>query len=132
MTDVVRNVIQSCRLRKISLMTLITICVDKLIIAVRVARLARYRNMRSRQRELRCAMVKRCRLPCCHGMTLQTRLRKIVRLVIGICCAREIRPVAVNAVRGKVRILVVLMAVRALQGPMRSHERKFGIVVCKR
>jgi hypothetical protein len=81
--------------------------------------------MRACQRELRRAVIKRSRLPCCRRMALGTRLRIGQNLMIGIRCACEIGTVTVNAIHRECRELVVLVAVFALQRLMRTRQREF-------
>jgi len=62
-TEVSGDVVRICRLLKISLMALITVCVLQLIVAVRMTRLALYRSVLTCKREGRGIVIECRRLP---------------------------------------------------------------------
>jgi len=62
-TEVARNVVRVRCLLKFRRMTLVAIRVVQLVVAVHMARLARCRNVGTRQREERRVMVECCRTP---------------------------------------------------------------------
>ena len=65
-------------------MTLITTRINKLVVAARMTVLARHTDVGTGQRELRCAVVKRCGLPRCSTVTCLTVLAEIACNVIRI------------------------------------------------
>lgn len=98
------DVIGIRRLLIISLVTRIAICIDQLIIVIRVAFLALSCGMLPRKCKLRCIVVKRSRFPSIRGVTLCAGLRIPLRLVVWVSCPNIICPMAIDAIhrqRGK-------------------------------
>lgn len=76
-------------------------------------------------------MVERGRLPCGSRMALRTELWIPHGLMIRIAGARIVGAVAVNAICGQARVLIVHMAVFAKRCPMSSSQHKFRRIVVK-
>ena len=124
MVEVAQHMIRICRLRKLRLMAWITVCVDKLIVVVDVTRLTLCAEVPSCQCKARCYVVKRRGSPrrCCvalHAVRAEIQLR-----MVRISGTVEICPMTVNAIRWRVCVLIVLMALSARHSLMRACERK--------
>ena len=126
-------VIRIRRSAEIRLMTRVAVGVHERIVAVRMTGVARLRQMRPGEREIRAAVIERGWLPGRLRMTTQTRVRELIRRVIGSICAVEIRlmtheAVAVDELIVAVRVAVLTGArrVRPLQGEIRRRMIKRG------
>lgn len=119
------NVIRVGGTREIRAVALITICVDKLVVVVHVARLALNRRVLACQRESGCAVIERGSVPRRRRMTLATIRGKTGGLVIGIRGSGVIRIVALITGRIHQLIVVTNVARLALHSLMKTRQRKF-------
>ena len=120
------------RLIEILLMTLDTIAIHQLVVAIHMTGLAGLCSMRALQRELRRSVIKRRGLPSDIGMTLRAIVRELRRRVIGLKRGVEIRRVALPAIGVLQLVVAVHMAGLAGLGRMRALQRKLRRCVIKR
>ena len=95
--EVRNHVIRVCRLLVLRLVALEAVDINQLVVAIRVTRLARRRNMSTCELKPRSTVVERCPLPCRRGMAGLTRCWEIGGNMIRVCCPLIICPVTGNA-----------------------------------
>lgn len=98
------------------------------VVVVRVALCARHSRMRPGQREYR-SMIEGGRRPVCRRVAERAVRGKSCRNVRGIVGAGEVSLVTSVAGRRQRRVVVVHMALRALNGSMRAGKREARFVV---
>jgi hypothetical protein len=127
------SMIRIGRLRIIVLMTLITRGIDELIVAVRMAVLAKKCHMLPAEQELRGGMIECRRDPGVHGMTGGTSGRKITGNMIRVRRFVEITLVAIDTVLMQSGIEIIDMTPYAWSGEMCTDERKrgSGMIECR-
>ena len=98
-TEIASHMIRVGRPRKLHLMTLVAIVEHKLVVTVHVARLTLDRCVSAGQREVRRAVVERCRAPCTRRVAHRALMREVERLMVRIRRTIEVRSVAIVARR---------------------------------
>ncbi len=86
MIEIAKHVVRICRLRKLRCMARIAVRVLQLIIAVHMALLALCCCMTTREWEVRCRVIERCRLPGILCVALQAIVIELPLLMIRIRC----------------------------------------------
>jgi hypothetical protein len=124
LTEVSRHVVRVRRSCKICRVALVAIRIDQLIVAICMARLARRRQMGASQRKFRRAVIKRCRLPRCGGVTSLTVLAEVPCNVVRVRRSCKICRVTLIAIRVDELIVVVRVTRLALHGGVSSGQCK--------
>jgi hypothetical protein len=125
------NMIRICRSRVVCRMAWITVSVHQLVVVVDVALRTLHGDVRAHQSEFRRVMIKRCRSPCCCRVTLYARLRIPKCHMIWIRRICEIGSMTIHTVCREAGVLVVDMAVLALNRPMGARQSKLRRIMVK-
>ena len=124
MTEVPGDVVRVGCPVKVCRMALVTICIDQLIIAVRMARLALDGNVCACQREARGIVIECRRSPVRRGVALRAIMVEVPRDVVRVRRPVEVRRMALIAIGVHQLVVPVGVACRALHGNMRTCQRE--------
>ena len=132
MTEVTGNVIRVRRSIEVRRMALVTVCVDQLVVAVRMTRLARRRCVCTSQREPCCAVIECRRLPHRCRVTLGTIMTEVPSNMVRAGRLLELCLVALVAVRVDQLIVAVRMTGLTLHGNVctRQWESCCAVIEC--
>jgi hypothetical protein len=125
LAEIACDMVGICCPLKIGGMTPRTVCIHELVVAIRVARFARCRQVLAGQRKLRGVVIKRCWLPSRRGVAGQARLAEVAGYVIRVLRALKIS--GVTLIAGSIRKLVIVICVARLASDrnMSPRQRKF-------
>ena len=132
--EVPRRVVRVRRLHKLRLVTLVAIVEGKLVIVVRMTRLALRRRVCASQWETRKVVIERSPLPRCGCMALSAIVTIVARNMVRVVCVSKIIRMTLKAGQRKILKLIVHMASRACRGRVRTCQSEPGGVVieCRR
>jgi hypothetical protein len=130
--EVPRHVVRIRCAVKVRRVTLVTIRIMQLVVAIYMARLTRCCNVGTRQREERRAVIKRRWLPHRCTVTLCAIVTEVPRHVVRIRCAVKVRRVTLVAIRVVQLVVPVDMARLARCRNVGTRQREKRCTVIKR
>ena len=130
--EVPGHVIRIRGLLEVGLMTLVTIRVLQLIVTIHVTCLARNCLVRTRQGEVRGAMIEGATSPACRGVTLSAVVAEIPGNMVRVRCLLKVRLVALVAISIHQLIVPVGMARLACRRCVRPCQWEEGRGVIER